>query len=457
MKNIAHSNSWGGIDKLSLAYTTRPSGGLVGEVAVPGDKSISHRALIFSALANGNSCIRGLNSGEDLQRTVSALKRLGVNINWRKSGDLLVNGVGAGGFSQPKDILDFGNSGTAARLFIGALAGQPINVRMHGDETLSRRPMRRVTKPLENMGALFCDSQSHKLPLVMTGSGALQGMSYRLPMPSAQVKSAILIAGLKASGTTEVIEPVQTRDHTERMLKHYGGKVEITNVKSQRVIRLQGGQQLNAADFEVPGDPSAAMFLATAALIVPGSKLVIRNVCWNPTRCLAFNVLQSMGADIKVTNSRKVSGEEAVDLIVRYSELKGTQTLPEQSAMLIDEFPILAIAAAFAVGDTRLANLRELRFKESDRFAAIVKGLRACGVLISVEGEDIVIHGRGPDMVSGMAMIDSFLDHRIAMSFIVLGLASRHPVTVRDTQMIATSFPLFLKSLKNLGAMIKNT
>ena len=455
MKNIS-CNSWGGIDKLSLAYTTKPSRSLFGEVSVPGDKSISHRALIFSALADGKSHITGLNSGDDLVRSVNALKNLGVKINWHGSNTCIVNGVGDKGFSQPRQPIDFGNSGTSARLFIGALASQPINVRMLGDESLQRRPMRRVTKPLESMGALFCDTQSHRLPLAMTGS-KLRGLSYRLPMPSAQVKSAILIAGLKADGETEVIEPIQTRDHTERMLQHYGAELDIIREQDCSFIRIRGGQSLRAADFEVPGDPSAAMFIAAAALIVPGSEIIIKNVCWNPTRCAAFQVLKQMGADIEVTNHKAFSGEEAVDLRVKYSTLRGVCTLPENSAILIDEFPILAILAAFANGDTRLSNLRELRFKESDRFAAIVKGLRACGVLVSVEGEDIIVHGRGPEEVSGMAMIDSQSDHRIAMSFIILGLASHHPVTVRDIQMIATSFPLFLKSLKNLGAMIKNT
>ena len=417
---------------------------------VPGDKSISHRALIFGALSTGKTRITGLLEAEDVINTAKAVTALGAPA--AKAGAVWeVIGRGVGGLRAPDGPLDFGNSGTGTRLMMGVVAGHDMSVTMTGDASLSRRPMRRVLGPLKQMGAEV-EGDREMLPLTLRGSPDLVPMEYVLPVPSAQVKSAILIAGLHAPGETTVIEAEPTRDHTERMLRAFGAAVKVEPRDGKTAITIVGQPELVGRDIVVPGDPSSAAFLACAALIVPGSEITIEGVLVNPTRIGLYITLSEMGGDIAFRNERNEGGEPIADIRVRYSKLKGVTVPPERAPSMIDEYPVLACLAAFAEGETRMEGLGELKVKESDRLAATAAGLHANGVSARVEGETLIVTGSADGKVRGGGTVATHLDHRIAMAFLTMGLASEQPVTVDDTTMIATSFPEFRGLMEKLGA-----
>jgi 3-phosphoshikimate 1-carboxyvinyltransferase len=424
-----------------------PSGALRGRIRVPGDKSISHRALMFSALAVGPSRIAGLLEGEDVLATAAALTAMGATID-RDGEDWVVNGVGVGGFLQPRGALDMGNSGTSTRLLMGLLASQAITAVFTGDASLSRRPMGRVIEPLARMGARIEPSPGGTLPLLMEGIEPAVPIAYRLPVASAQVKSAVLLAGLNTPGITTVIEPVPTRDHTERMLAGFGAKLELGEDNGARVVRIHGPCDLTPCDVTVPGDPSSAAFFAVAATIVPGSDLVIENVGLNPTRSGVFTVLRQMGANIEELGRRQVGGEPVADLRVRHAPLTGVEVDPALAPSMIDEFPALFVAAALAQGRTVTRGLEELRVKESDRLAAMAKALMLAGARVDEREDGLVIDGTGGEPLPGGGPIVTHLDHRIAMSMAVAGLASRDGIEIDDTRPIATSFPAFIALLE---------
>ncbi len=431
--------------------TARRSAGISGRVKVPGDKSISHRALILAGLATGRTRIEGLLQADDVLATARAVQALGASVS--QDGNVYeVLGQGVGGLSAPDGVLDFGNSGTASRLMLGVLAGYPIPVSLTGDASLCRRPMSRVLKPLAQMGLLVEDNKE-TLPLTVIGTEDLLPIEYELPVPSAQVKSAILLAGLHAPGRTTVIEALATRDHTERMLRYFGAEVDVAiRADGSRAITVAGDAELRGAHVVVPGDPSSAAFLVAAALICPGSELVIETVLLNPTRTGFFETLQEMGADITVLDQRDAAGEPVGDLRVRWSALKGVRVPPERAPSMIDEYPILAALAAFAEGETRMEGLSELKVKESDRLAATAAGLVACGVAARVAGDDLIVTGTGK--VRGGGTVETEMDHRIAMAFLTLGLGAEEPVVVDDIGMIATSFPAFVPLMKGLGGRL---
>jgi 3-phosphoshikimate 1-carboxyvinyltransferase len=418
-------------------------------VRVPGDKSISHRALMLGALATGRTRLTGLLEGEDVLNTARALQALGCPIR-RDGGTWEVLGRGVGGLEEPTDALDFGNSGTGVRLMLGVIAGHSMTVRLVGDASLSRRPMGRVLKPLERMGLEVLDKGKDRLPLAVRGSADLIPIEYQLPVASAQIKSAILIAGLHASGETTVIEPAPSRDHTERMLSYFGAQVTATKRQGLRAVSVRGDAELTGRDVKVPGDPSSAAFLAAAALIVPGSEVTIESVLVNPTRTGFYATLREMGADVAFTKERVEGGEPVADLRVRHSRLEGVRVPPERAPSMIDEYPVLACLAAYAVGETRMEGLAELKVKESDRLAATAAGLTASGVAAKVDGDTLTVEGgKG---VPGGGQVATHLDHRIAMAFLTLGLGADRPVTVDDAGMIATSFPEFRPLMEGLGA-----
>jgi 3-phosphoshikimate 1-carboxyvinyltransferase len=422
---------------------------LKGHLRVPGDKSISHRALIFGALATGVTRIRGLLEAEDVINTAKAVTALGAPA--AKVGDVWeVKGRGVGGLRQPDAPLDFGNSGTGTRLMMGVVAGHAMTVTMSGDASLSKRPMRRVLGPLRQMGLEILDVGRETLPLAMRGSSELVPIEYTLPVPSAQVKSAILIAGLHAAGETTVIEKEATRDHTERMLRYFGAEVRSVVKDGLTHITVKGDAEMHGRDVTVPGDPSSAAFLACAALIVPGSDVTIEGVLVNETRTGLYTTLQEMGGDVTFLNMREEGGEPIADIRVRASALKGVHVPAHRAPSMIDEYPVLAAIAAFAVGVTRMDGLAELKVKESDRLAATAAGLHANGVAARVEGDSLIVTGTG--VVKGGGTVATHLDHRIAMAFLTMGLASEKPVTVDDTAMIATSFPEFRGLMETLGA-----
>ena len=422
---------------------------LKGAVNVPGDKSISHRALIFGALATGVTRISGLLEAEDVVNTAKAVTALGAPAV--KSGAIWeVKGCGTGGLRQPAGPLDFGNSGTGTRLMMGVVAGHPMTVMMTGDASLSKRPMRRVLGPLKQMGLQVLKDGKETLPLTVKGSGDLVPIEYALPVPSAQVKSAILIAGLMAAGETTVIETEATRDHTERMLRYFGAKVRTDQKDGKTRITVQGDAELQGRDVTVPGDPSSAAFLACAALIVPGSDVTIKSVLVNPTRTGLYTTLREMGGDVTFLNEHEEGGEPIADIRVRASTLKGVDVPAHRAPSMIDEYPVLACVAAFASGDTRMDGLAELKVKESDRLAATAEGLRVNGVTARVEADSLIVSGTGH--VKGGGKVATHLDHRIAMAFLTMSLASEQPVTVDDTTMIATSFPEFRGLMETLGA-----
>ncbi|WP_029005438.1 3-phosphoshikimate 1-carboxyvinyltransferase [Azorhizobium doebereinerae] len=434
--------------------TGLPSPALSGKVRVPGDKSVSHRALIFGALAEGETRITGLLEGEDVLNTAKACVALGAQVERRGDGEWRVRGVGVGRFQAPVAPLDFGNSGTGVRLMMGAVAGNPVAATFDGDASLRRRPMKRVLDPLTAMGVVVVEAaEGGRLPLRLQGVSDLKAFTYETPVPSAQVKSAVLLAGLAASGETVVIEREATRDHTERMLTHFGADVRVEpHGPHGRRITLAGRPALKAAAVDVPSDPSSAAFPLVAAVIVPGSDIVITDVMMNPLRTGLITTLKEMGARIETVAERTEGGETVADLRVRYSKLKGVEVPPERAPSMIDEYPVLAVAAAFAEGKTIMRGLAELRVKESDRLAAVADGLAACGISHRIEGDDLIVTG-APD-VAGGGPVATHMDHRIAMSFLVLGLASLRGVEVDDVSFIATSFPTFMPMMAALGAVM---
>jgi len=437
----------------SAALSARPGAPLRGVVRVPGDKSMSHRALILGALATGVTQIDGLLEGDDVLATARAMAAFGAEVVRQDPGEWTVTGAGA--FTEPADIIDCGNAGTGVRLIMGAAAGFDLSATFTGDGSLRKRPMGRVLDPLAQLGAQWLGRTGGRLPLTLKG-GDLKAIRYVLPMASAQVKSAILLAGLNAKGETVVVEPEATRDHTERMLRAFGASVEVADTAEGRVIRLAGGQKLNGAPVSVPGDPSSAAFPLVAALITPGSEVTVEGVMLNSLRTGLFDTLIEMGADLTISNRRLAGGEEVGDVTARHSDLQGVVVPPQRAPSMIDEYPILAIAAAFAQGATVMRGIGEMRVKESDRIALMAAGLAACGVGVEEEPEGFAVVGTAGanHPVRGGAMVATHGDHRIAMSHLVLGLSARHPVEVDEPGMIATSFPGFVDLMQSLGADI---
>jgi 3-phosphoshikimate 1-carboxyvinyltransferase len=432
----------------------RPANPLAGKIRVPGDKSISHRALMLGALAIGRTEISGLLEGEDVLATAAALGMLGATVTAAGDGRWEVDGIGIGGLAEPEDLLDLGNSGTAARLLLGILATHPITAFVTGDASLRRRPMGRVVDPLSCIGARFVTREGSRLPLAVSGAANPIPISYRLPVPSAQVKSAVLLAGLNTPGKTTVIEPQPTRDHTERMLRHFGAAVTTEPEEGGgRRVTIEGFPELAAAPIVVPGDPSSAAFPLVAALIVAGSDVIIEGVGINPLRTGLLECLREMGADIALLHERDEGGEPVADIRARAGTLTGADIPAERAPRMIDEYPILAVAAACARGRTVMRGLAELRVKESDRLSAIAAGLASCGVRVAVEGDNLIIDGAG-NFPAGDALIATQLDHRIAMAFLVLGLATNRPVRIDDAAPIATSFPGFIGLMNGLGGAI---
>ncbi|MBL0946652.1 3-phosphoshikimate 1-carboxyvinyltransferase [Brevundimonas sp.] len=429
--------------------TARPGAALSGTVTAPGDKSVSHRALILGGMAEGVTEIEGLLEGEDILATARAVAAFGARVARLGPGQWIV--TGQGGFRQPDSVIDCGNAGTGVRLLIGAAAGYPVTVTFDGDASLRKRPMKRITGPLTGMGARFeWQDDPDRLPLRLTG-GKLKGLTFTQAVASAQVKSALLLAGLNASGDTDITEPERSRDHTERMLRAFGAAVRVREEGQGWRMRLAGGQRLSGTPVSVPGDPSSAAFPLAAGLIVPGSAVTVENVMLNPLRTGLFDTWREMGADLEVTNRRESGGETVGDITARYSSLTGVVVPEARAASMIDEYPILAATAAFASGRTVMRGIGEMRVKESDRIALMARGLMACGVTVEEEPEGLIVTG-GP--VQGGATIETAHDHRIAMSHLVLGLAAARPVTVRDAEMIATSFPGFVALMQGLGADI---
>ncbi|MBI1203668.1 MAG: 3-phosphoshikimate 1-carboxyvinyltransferase [Rhodopseudomonas sp.] len=432
----------------------RAGGPLTGRVRVPGDKSISHRALILAAMTVGETVISGLLEGEDVLNTAAAMRALGARVVRLDNGTWHVHGVGVGGFAEPAAALDFGNSGTGCRLVIGAVAGCGITATFDGDASLRKRPMRRILDPLEQMGARVLDqAEGGRLPLTLKGALDPLPIEYESPVPSAQLKSAVLLAGLAAPGETTVIEAEATRDHTEKLLKHFGAKiVSKPHGDNGRRIVLQGQPELVPAPVLVPADPSSAAFPMVAALLVPGSDVTFEAVMTNPLRTGLFTTLREMGANIEESDKRADGGEEIASYRVRTSKLKGVEVPASRAPSMIDEYLILAVAAAFAEGDTQMRGLKELRVKESDRLEATAAMLRVNGIKVDIEGDDMIVHGMGANGVPGGGEVATHMDHRIAMSALMMGLASQKPVRIDDSAFIATSFPGFVELMKGLGA-----
>ena len=430
----------------------RPKTPLKGTIRVPGDKSISHRALMLGALAVGRTEISGLLEGEDVLCTAAAMRAMGAGVERLGEGRWRVDGVGVGGLAEPDNVLDVGNSGTAARLLLGLLATHPFTSFVTGDASLRTRPMRRVTDPVSRFGARFATRDGGRLPVAVTGAANPVPIEYMLPVPSAQVKSAVLLAGLNTPGETTIVEPQLTRDHTERMLGHFGATVRVAPAEGGgKRITLVGQPELVAAPIVVPADISSAAFAIVAGLVVPGSEITIKGVGLNPSRTGLLASLAEMGADITHLNDRVEGGEPVADLRVRAGALKGADIPPSRAPSMIDEYPVLAVAASCAKGRTVMRGLAELRVKESDRLAGMAIGLAACGVKVVVEGDDLIVEGDGRPPVGG-ATIETKLDHRIAMAYLVLGLAAKSPVRIDDARPIATSFPGFVSLMNSLGA-----
>lgn len=434
--------------------TAQKSGPLSGVAQVPGDKSISHRALILGALSVGETRITGLLEGQDVLDTARAMRAFGADVIQHGPGAWSVHGLGVGGFMEPAQVLDCGNSGTGVRLIMGAMATTPIAATFTGDASLNNRPMGRVTDPLALFGAQAHGRSGGRLPLTLMGASQPVPVRYRLPMPSAQVKSAVLLAGLNAPGRTVVIEGEATRDHTERMLRGFGADVHVEDSPEGRIITLTGQPELTGQRVAVPRDPSSAAFPVCAALMVAGSEIHVPGVSQNPTRNGIFLTLQDMGADLVLENPRVEGGEPVADLRVRFSALSGIEVPPERAASMIDEYPILAALAATIEGTTIMRGIRELRVKESDRIDAMARGLEACGVRVEETEDSLTVHGMGATGVPGDATVATHLDHRIAMSFLCLGMAAQKPITVDDATPIATSFPVFEALMNGLGAQI---
>ncbi|WP_031297598.1 3-phosphoshikimate 1-carboxyvinyltransferase [Sphingobium lactosutens] len=434
--------------------TFRAAPPLSGNVTVPGDKSISHRSLMLSALAVGESRVEGLLEGEDVLATAAAMRAMGALIERDADGVWHIHGVGVGGLLQPEIALDMGNSGTSTRLLMGLLASHDLTATFTGDASLSKRPMARVTEPLAQMGASFTTSPGNRLPLTMKGACPAVPLDYELPVASAQVKSAILLAGLNTPGITRVVEPVPTRDHSERMLQGFGADLTVeTQADGTRVITLVGEAELQPQQIIVPGDPSSAAFPMVAALIVPGSTVTISNVGLNSTRAGLIDLLREMGGAIEVVNQREVGGEPVGDLLVTASALHGVEPDPARAPSMIDEYPVAFVAAALAHGRSVFRGLEELRVKESDRIATMAEGLRAIGARVEELEDGLIIEGTGGHLLPGGGPIATKLDHRIAMSFAIAGLMSHDGVTIDDMRPVATSFPTFISLLRQLGAV----
>ncbi len=441
-----------------IPMTSRKCGPLRGEAHVPGDKSISHRSLILGALCVGQTRITGLLEGEDVLDTAAAMRAFGAEVTDHGGGEWSVDGVGVGGFAEPEQVIDCGNSGTGVRLIMGAMATSPITATFTGDASLNGRPMGRVTDPLALFGARAFGRVGGRLPMTIIGAADPVPVRYTVPVPSAQVKSAVLLAGLNAPGQTVVIEKEATRDHTERMLRGFGAELTVEQTAQGRVITLTGQPELVPQTIVVPRDTSSAAFPVCAAIITEGSDVLVPNIGLNPTRAGLFETLRDMGADLTYENLREEGGEPVADLRARFSpDLRGIDVPPERAASMIDEYPVLSVVAAFAQGKTGMHGVKELRVKESDRIDAMAKGLRAAGLTVE-EGEDWwIVHGLGHGQVPGGATVESRLDHRIAMAFMVMGMATRKPISVDDGSPIATSFPIFEPLMAGLGARIERS
>jgi len=437
--------------------TSHKSGSLRGQADVPGDKSISHRSLILGALSLGETRIQGLLEGDDVLDTGKAMQAFGAEVINHGGGSWSVHGVGVGGFAEPDHVIDCGNSGTGVRLIMGAMATSPIAATFTGDGSLNKRPMGRVTDPLALFGAQSYGRSEGRLPLTLIGAAQALPVRYEVPMPSAQVKSAVLLAGLNAPGQTVVIEKEATRDHTERMLVGFGAELTVEQTDAGRVITLTGQPELRPQDIIVPRDPSSAAFPVCAALIVEGSDVLVPNIGLNPTRAGLFYTLQEMGADLTFENMREEGGEPVADLRAKYSpDMQGIAVPPERAASMIDEYPILSVVASFAHGVTRMHGVKELRVKESDRIEAMATGLRAAGVTVQDGPDWWHMHGLG-GAVKGGALAATHLDHRIAMSFLILGMGAREGMSIDDGGPVATSFPIFEPLMAALGASIART
>lgn len=435
---------------------SRKSGPLRGVAAVPGDKSISHRSLIFGAMAVGETTITGLLEGQDVLDTAKAMRAFGATVTRHGEGAWTVNGVGVGGFQEPSDVLDVGNSGTGARLIMGTMATTPITATFTGDASLRKRPMGRVTDPLSMFGARAYGRKGGRLPMTIVGAANPVPVRYALPVASAQVKSAVLLAGLNAPGETVVIEREPTRDHSERMLIGFGARLSVEKTAEGHVITLLGQPELRPQTVAVPRDPSSAAFPVCAALIVEGSDILVPGVSQNLTRNGLYLTLVEMGAEIEFQNPREEGGEPVADLRVRFSgNMKGIEVPPERAPSMIDEYPILSVVASFATGKTVMRGVKELRVKESDRIDAMARGLEACGVRVEEDEDTLIVHGMGASGVPGGATCATHIDHRIAMSFLVCGLAAKAPVAVDDGSPIQTSFPIFEGLMRGLGAEIE--
>lgn len=432
---------------------SRRSGALSGTITPPGDKSISHRAVMLGGIASGVTTVRGLLEGEDVLRTIAALQALGATISREDNGSWRIEGCGLDNLNEPAGVLDMGNSGTSVRLLIGLLATRRFASFFTGDASLNKRPMERVMTPLRQMGAEFVSRGKGRLPLAVIGAAQPHTISYRLPVASAQVKSAILLAGLSASGVTTVIESAPTRDHSERMLKAFGATVNVEDTPDGEAISIVGQPALTGQNITVPADISSAAFPLVAALLRPNSSVTLLNVGINPRRDGIIRTLREMGADIQLINQREASGEPVADIVAKGSALKGVTVPAERAPSMIDEYPALAMAAACADGVTRMCGLGEMRVKESDRLTLVAQGLRDCGANVVVDGDDLIVTGNG-NAPRGGATIETALDHRIAMSFLVLGAATPDPIRVDDGTMINTSFPAFTAMMNGLGTDI---
>jgi 3-phosphoshikimate 1-carboxyvinyltransferase len=432
-------------------------GVLKGRLRVPGDKSISHRSMIFGLLAIGETRVEGLLEGDDVLRTAEACRALGATITREAPGRWRIRGAGIGGLTEPSGTLDFGNAGTGSRLMMGVAGSHPVTATFDGDASLRKRPMRRILDPLVQMGvSVVAEAEGGRVPLTLRGPAETIPIVYETPAASAQIKSAILLAGLNSPGRTTVIEREATRDHTERMLRHFGADVTVEpHGQDGRRVTLQGQPTLRGTEVVVPSDPSSAAFPLVAALIVPGSDVVLEGVMMNELRTGLITTLFEMGAEIERVNERDEGGETVADLRVRASRLTGIDVPAARAPSMIDEYPILAVAASFATGTTRMRGLHELRVKESDRLAAVAAGLAAAGVPHAIEGDDLVVHGLD-GRVPGGGTVATHLDHRIAMAFLVMGLATRDPMSVDDGSMIMTSFPTFIPLMRELGAAIRD-
>ena len=439
-----------------IPMTSHACGPLQGKAVVPGDKSISHRSLILGALSVGETQISGLLEGQDVLDTAKAMRAFGAEVTDHGGGDWSVKGVGVGGFAEPEQVIDCGNSGTGVRLIMGAMATSPISATFTGDASLNGRPMARVTDPLALFGTQAVGRAGGRLPMTVVGAKDPIPVRYEVPVPSAQVKSAVLLAGLNAPGQTVVVEAEATRDHTERMLSGFGAEISVEIEDGKRVITLTGQPELKPQKIDVPRDPSSAAFPVCAALIVPGSDVLVPGIGLNPTRAGLFTTLREMGADLTYENEREEGGEPVADLRARFSpDLKGIEVPPERAASMIDEYPVLSVVASFAQGETVMRGVKELRVKESDRIDAMATGLRANGVSVEDGPDWWIVTGLGHGKVPGGATCASHLDHRIAMSFLVFGMATTVPVSVDDGGPIATSFPIFETLMAGLGADIR--